>query len=139
MTFSTKTVAMSARLPVVVLAAALLHAAPALSDDTVESGAALYKEYCAKCHGADGGGEGELMEFRDAGLPDLRTLSVRNGEFPLERIVATIDGRAELDAHGDRFMPAWGEIFRFDEERGDALAHARILNLVLYLKRIQQE
>ena len=34
-------------------------------------------------------------------------------------------------------MPAWGEVFRFDEHDGDALAHARILNLVWYLNTIQ--
>ena len=121
------------------LALATALPSPAAAADRVESGAQLYVEYCARCHGADGAGEGELVEFREAGLPDLRTLALRHGGFPLERVMATIDGRAELDAHGERFMPAWGEIFRFDEDRGDALAHARILNLIVYLQRIQKE
>lgn len=130
---------MFAGLPAVALVAVLVSLAAVPAADRLETGAELYAEYCAKCHGADGGGEGELVEFRDAGLPDLRTLTLRNGGFPLERVIATIDGRADLDAHGERFMPAWGEVFRFDEERGDAVAHARILNLVLHLRGIQKK
>ena len=131
---------MLSRMIPMALAGAVLLPGTIQAADKLETGAELYTEYCAKCHGADGGGEGEMVEFRDAGLPDLRTLSQRNGgAFPLDEVIEMIDGRAELDAHGERFMPAWGEIFRFDEEHGDAMAHARILNLVLYLKRIQEE
>ena len=105
----------------------------------LETGEELYKDYCVLCHGPDGAGDGQYMEFENIDLPDLRTLKQRNGgEFPLERVIETIDGRRELNAHGDRFMPAWGEIFRFDEENGDAVAHGRILNLLLYLSDIQE-
>lgn len=130
---------MFAGLPAVVLVAVLITLAAAPAADRLETGAELYTEYCARCHGSDGSGKGELVEFRDGDLPDLRTMARRNNGFPLDRVIATIDGRAELDAHGERFMPAWGEVFRFDEEGGDALAHARILNLVVYLQGIQKK
>ncbi len=106
----------------------------------VEPGADLFAENCAQCHGKDGRGDGDAVEFRNVDIPDLRTLTKRNGgSFPLRDVVRKIDGRAELETHGERFMPAWGEAFSFDEERGSALAHARILNLVLYLEGLQED
>ena len=106
----------------------------------VEPGADLFAQHCAQCHGVDARGDGDAVEFKNVDIPDLRTIKKRNdGNFPLAEIIRTIDGRAELESHGGRFMPAWGEVFSFDEDRGDALAHARILNLVLYLDGIQED
>lgn len=107
---------------------------------TLEPGAVLFLDYCAQCHGEDARGGGPLVEDRLEPLPDLRTLSKRSGDaFPFERIVDTVIGGVEIDMHGERFMPAWGEVFRFKEENGDALTHARILNLVWYLNKIQDD
>ena len=106
----------------------------------LETGAELYEEYCAQCHGPDGSGKGEAMEFSHAEPPDLRTLSKRNGgAFPFEAIIETVDGRLDLEVHGGRFMPVWGEVFSFDEQDGDTVAHARILNLVWHLYRMQEQ
>lgn len=114
--------------------------APAATAEGLETGGELFAEYCVQCHGADGSGEGEGVEFSDVAPGDLRTLAARNGgAFPLDRVVDTIDGRARLEMHNRDGMPAWGEVFRFDEENGEALAHARILNLVMYLYAMQQE
>lgn len=104
----------------------------------LETGRTLFLDYCAQCHGEDGRGEGPLVEFKDDRPQDLRKLSARNdGHFPFALVVETIDGRVELNAHGERFMPAWGDVFKFEEDGGAALAHARILNLVWYLNEIQ--
>lgn len=113
---------------------------PALAvGQALESGAILYQDYCAQCHGQDGRGGGPLVSDRPQ-LPDLRTLSKRNGgAFPFQRIVETVDGGVDIEMHGERFMPNWGEIFRFKEENGDALTHARILNLVWFLNKIQDD
>ena len=117
----------------------LLGAAAAQATD-LETGAELYSEYCAQCHGPDGRGGGEAVEFTDTDPANLRTLARRNGgNFPFERIIETVDGRLDLEMHGGRYMPVWGEVFAFDEESGDALAHARILNLVWFLYRMQDE
>ncbi len=107
---------------------------------SLESGAALFQDYCVQCHGEDGRGGGPLVEGRPDPLPDLRTLSRRSGDaFPFERIVDTVRGGVDVDMHGERFMPAWGQVFQFKEENGDALTHARILNLVWYLNKIQDD
>ena len=121
-------------------AVAIFPASVLSAELKVEPGADLFKQHCAQCHGADGRGDGEAVEFKNIDIPDLTTITKRNeGNFPLADIVRTIDGRAELERHGGGFMPAWGEVFSFDEDRGDALAHARILNLVLYLNSIQED
>ena len=122
------------------LAAALALAGAGAGAAELETGAELFAEYCAQCHGVDGSGEGEGVEFTDKAPGDLRMLAALNaGAFPLARVVDMIDGRERLEMHEQNGMPAWGEVFRFDEEAGDALAHARILNLVLFLYAIQEE
>jgi len=46
-------------------------------------------------------------------LPDLTTIAKRNrGAYPLDEVMATIDGRRIVRAHGDRDMPVWGERFQ---------------------------
>jgi len=123
-----------------VLALTVGTAPAGAADGEVESGAALFKQHCAKCHGDDARGLGVEAEFTPVPVPNLRTLSQRNGgAFPFVRVVETVDGRIDLDVHGGRVMPIWGEVFKFDEAGGDALAHARILNLVWYLSTIQEE
>ena len=62
-----------------------------------------------------------------------------DGTFPFERLVETVSGSIDVEMHGERLMPAWGQIFSFKEDQGDALAHARILNLVWYLNQIQED
>ena len=120
----------------IVLGLALLPSA--LTAQTLEPGAVLFQDYCAQCHGEDGRGGGPLVQLRPGPLPDLRTLSQRNGgAFPFERIVETVSGEAVIDMHGERYMPPWGQIFQFKEDSGDVMAHARILNLVWYLSTIQ--
>ena len=121
-------------------ALALLLGASAAQATDLETGPELYAEYCAQCHGPDGRGGGEAVEFSDADPANLRTLAKRNGgAFPFERIIEAVDGRLDLEMHGARYMPVWGEVFAFDEESGDALAHARILNIVWFLYRMQDE
>ena len=126
-------------LPRTILSISAALAVTAAGAAELETGAALYAEHCVQCHGVDGSGEGEGVEFSVKAPGDLRMLAARNGgAFPLARVVEIIDGRARLEMHDRGDMPAWGEVFRFDEENGDALAHARILNLVLYLYAIQK-
>ena len=75
-------------------------------------GRELYVENCAGCHGLDGRGNGP----RAAGLTwpptDLTKLHERHGN-PLRRdeVAAWIDGRKDLEAHGAREMPVWGDLF----------------------------
>lgn len=52
-----------------------------------------------------------------AKVPALTTLANKNrGVDPLDDVMATIDGRRLVGAHGDRDMPVWGETFRSEAE-----------------------
>jgi mono/diheme cytochrome c family protein len=98
-------------------------------------GPALYKAYCAACHGPEAKGNGpsaSTLKFRPA---DLTRISARNGgTFPLMRIERIISGEEERRGHGA--MPAWGPIFS-EVGRDQDLGRVRVDNLARYLKEIQ--
>ncbi|MDJ0789916.1 MAG: cytochrome c [Myxococcota bacterium] len=124
------------------LTAALLSFACVDETQRAESGAALFAEYCASCHGTEGGGDGPEAERLDLELTDLRTLAERNGgTFDEAAVLASIDGRREVAAHGPREMPVWGKVLA-EEKRGEpmpvyqAMGEARAL--VDHLRSIQR-
>jgi mono/diheme cytochrome c family protein len=101
-------------------------------------GPALYKAYCAVCHGNDGKGAGPMAESLKVRPTDLTRISARNGgKFPLTRIEKIISGDELLAAgHGTREMPIWGPIFSqiaWDQDLG----RVRIDNLARYLREMQ--
>jgi len=84
-----------------------------------EQGKQLYMQYCGSCHGKDGRGSGSLSPYLKIAVPDLTVLKRNNkGIYPLDDVMATIDGRRTVRSHGDRDMPVWGEIFLKETERG---------------------
>jgi len=131
------------------MALAFLSSPAAATGVGVDAGAKQYAEHCAICHGAAAKGDGPLAELLIAPPPDLTGLSARNGgTFPEERVYRTIDGRADIRAHGTRAMPAWGSAFRAKAEEAadpstgpvnpENVVTARILSLVRYLESIQE-
>jgi len=109
-------------------------------------GKQLYLQYCGACHGPEAKGDGIVGTFMRLKPPDLTTLAARNGgEFPLEQVVKTIDGRDVPRAHGDPAMPVWGQIL--SEELGakgtkrhlpvERRVQGRILSIAAYLESIQ--
>ena len=84
-----------------------------------EQGKQLYMQYCGSCHGKDGRGNGSVSPYLKIAVPDLTMLKKDNkGIYPLDNVMATIDGRRTVQSHGDRDMPVWGEIFRKETESG---------------------
>jgi mono/diheme cytochrome c family protein len=103
------------------------------------SGDALFKTYCASCHGKAAKGDGPLAEslrFRPA---DLTLISKRNGgKFDADKVYRIIDGRDPVKGHGGTDMPVWGDAFkRSVEGYSEDAVKARIQALVEYLKSIQ--
>ena len=78
---------------------------------------------------------------------DLTRLASRHGgEYPLELVVRTIDGRQALRAHGEPTMPVLGEVL--SEELGskdkqrpaiERRVHERIFAIAEYLRTIQAQ
>jgi mono/diheme cytochrome c family protein len=76
------------------------------------SGRDLFVTYCASCHGVTGAGNGPAASAMRQRPPDLTGLAIANGGmFPAERVRRIIDGR-DVESHGDRDMPVWGDAFK---------------------------
>ena len=113
---------------------------PAEATHLIDSiqGPALYKAYCAACHGTDGKGGGPVAKSLKAAPPDLTRIAMRNGgKFPLQRVQKIIAGETQSDTvHGTREMPVWGPIFSqvaWDQDLG----RVRIDNLARYVEGMQ--
>lgn len=127
--------------------AAFVAATPALAQE-LTVGQYEYTNSCAYCHGASGRGDGPLVSFLTAKLPDLTQLQKSNGGvFPVARVYEVIDGSNAIAVHGTREMPAWG--LRYAKDAPEALgyydgpgdremfARARVLALVEYISTLQ--
>ena len=100
-------------------------------------GPALYKTYCAACHGPEAKGNGPVASTLKIPPADLTRISARNGgTFPLMRIRRVISGEEERRGHGA--MPAWGPVFS-EIGRDQDLGRVRIDNLARYLRDQQSK
>ena len=101
-------------------------------------GPALFRAYCAVCHGSDGRGGGPMATSLKTAPSDLTRIAQRNrGVYPKALVERIISGEELLPSgHGTRSMPVWGPIFSqvaWDQDLG----RLRIHNLAAYLERIQ--
>jgi mono/diheme cytochrome c family protein len=101
-------------------------------------GPALYRAYCASCHGMDAKGGGPMAKSLKVAPADLTHIAARNGgAFPLARVSRIISGEEQLPSgHGTSEMPVWGPIFSRVESDQD-LGRVRIDNLARYLRDLQ--
>lgn len=103
-------------------------------------GAQLFATHCASCHGAQAEGDGPVAAVMQVAVPNLRTLSQRNGgEFPADSVAQYIDGRDVPLSHGDRYMPVWGDIFKSSVEppATEESVKQRIHAVVEFLRGLQ--
>ena len=111
----------------------------AQEDEIAASGKFQYQSHCAVCHGVNGAGDGRMAGELLTTPADLTQLAKRNGgRFPFWEVYGVIDGRNEVKAHGPRTMPIWSDWF-FNAEGSELLATARVLELVYYLKSLQEK
>lgn len=102
------------------------------------SGARLYKQYCAVCHGMDLSGHGPLATELKTPPPDLTTLAQRHdGKFPDSYVEEVLRSGVKTPAHGDSDMPIWGPLFASIRGTDSALVNIRIANLAAYIKSMQ--
>src|SRR5689334_9399834 len=94
------------------------------------AGQDLFREYCAVCHGSDAKGTGPAAAALKIKPADLTQINQKSGgKYPEVRIQRVITGDDEVQAHGSRDMPVWGQIFRHMSSNTD-LGSVRIYNLV---------
>jgi mono/diheme cytochrome c family protein len=100
-------------------------------------GGTTYVRYCVSCHGPKGKGDGPLAKDLRVSVPDLTTLTARNGgKFPYDRVVRIITKGNEVRGHGSDDMPAWGTAFRRTEGT-EAPVDEAIRKLAHYLWSLQ--
>ena len=88
---------------------------------SASSGADMYKEYCAACHGPNGKGDGPAASAFKTPPADLTTLAKRRGGNYPDTYVATIlqNGVQESKAHGSKDMPVWGPLYSLCSTNSD--------------------
>jgi mono/diheme cytochrome c family protein len=120
------------------LTSPIVVAAQRGSNTPDDTGARLYRTYCATCHGTGGRGDGPMADQLRTAPADLTGFAARNGGvFPSERLRAIIDGRG-IRAHGIEDMPVWGDAFRSAPEGLSAReALMRIDAIVSFLRSMQ--
>ena len=114
-------------------------------EDPVINGAHTFKLKCASCHGEDAKGKDNTDIDLDVKPPDLTRVAKRNnGQFPVSRIYAIVDGREVVQQHGSRVMPVWGDLFLSEtiwegcSQVEEQLVRGRIMELILYLDSVQE-
>lgn len=114
-----------------------LKSIQAATPSTPPSGAELYKQNCAVCHGDDlKGGSPAPYPYRMP--PDLTTLARRHGgEFPDAYVSQVLRVGVIMPAHGPAEMPVWGTAFRAGERLDEAQITLRVTELVTYVKSLQ--
>ena len=107
-----------------------------------DQGRAYYLRYCGSCHGLEAKGDGTVSRSLKIKPADLTQLKKKNkGVFPLEKVIATIDGRARIGAHGESKMPVWGEIFEKEasgQKEPATTSTERVKAIAEYLSAIQR-
>jgi mono/diheme cytochrome c family protein len=116
-----------------------------------EIGKYEYFNSCASCHGPAGKGDGPVATALKRTPADLTKLSEANkGVFPFARTYEVIDGRFEVETHGKRDMPVWGEVYKptwgsaqsaippfVSRELAESIVRGRILALIEYISTLQ--
>lgn len=107
-------------------------------------GEAIYRFYCATCHGVSAEGNGPMSPSLVVQPVDLTQLSAGNGGvFPVTRVVMRIDGRDPLVAHGSA-MPVYGDFFEGTDvatkaETGQPIMTSQpVVDLLAFLDGLQK-
>jgi mono/diheme cytochrome c family protein len=100
---------------------------------------AMFREYCAPCHGTTAKGNGPAAAALKTVPADLTRISARNGgKFPDAKVRRYIEGLDEISAHGSRDMPVWGKVLR-GMPGGDSAVRLRVEGLTRYLESLQEK
>lgn len=124
-------------------ALAAMSVAGAASAQDAATGQAIFMRHCATCHGIAGEGNGPMAPALIIQPTDLTALSSNNGgRFPYARVIARIDGRDPLVAHGSP-MPVYGDFFDGanatikDEASRPILTSVPVVDLIAWLETLQ--
>jgi mono/diheme cytochrome c family protein len=110
------------------------------SQNPILQGEESFVTYCASCHGIGGRGDGPVAEALKSPPPDLTQLRGKyGGVFEVDSVYAYIDGSRDVQAHGTREMPVWGNIWVDERRTTMEDVDLRMRELVEYLRTLQVE
>ena len=103
------------------------------------SGAQMFKDYCASCHGPDGRGNGPAAVFLKTPPPDLRMMAQSNaGKYPAGQVKAMLRFGPGSHARGALDMPTWGQLFH-STDVNERVTDLRVYNLTKFIGSIQEK
>jgi mono/diheme cytochrome c family protein len=101
------------------------------------SGKAMFKAYCAPCHGESGKGDGPAASALKVPPADLTVLGKNNGgKFPADKVASILRGQG-VPAHGSHEMPVWGPVFWSMSHGHETEVQQRVANLIHYIESLQ--
>ncbi|WP_425041152.1 c-type cytochrome [Primorskyibacter sp. S187A] len=107
-------------------------------------GQALYREYCAACHGETGAGDGPLARGLNPAPRNLTLISVRHdNSFPRAKVLSTLDGYTRVQSENTA-MPEFGDLLGGESVPVDVGSDQpspvprRLAALMFYLETLQQ-
>jgi len=110
-----------------------------VSSTPADSGVAMFKAYCATCHGLDAKGTGPAAQALKTPPADLTLLKQKNGgKFPSAKVINILEGADQISAHGSTEMPLWGPVFHSLTPGNDAVVKLRIANVTKYIESLQK-
>ncbi|MFY0691091.1 MAG: c-type cytochrome [Paracoccaceae bacterium] len=108
------------------------------------AGGEIFGTYCAACHGMEALGDGPMSPVLTLQPPGLTKLQAEfDGTFPRGLVIARIDGRDPLVAHGSP-MPVYGDFFEgkgvtIRGEDGIMIMTSQpIVDLIAWLESVQE-
>jgi mono/diheme cytochrome c family protein len=102
------------------------------------SGADLYKQLCAGCHGADAKGVGPTSPYCPVPPTDLTLLTKKNyGAFPEQKVTQILRYGTEKPNQSTTYMPVWKPLLSTIHGGSSELTEKRITSLTEYLVSIQ--
>jgi mono/diheme cytochrome c family protein len=121
-------------------AVAIASTAAQTRDDRPDynSGAYLYRAFCASCHGDSGAGDGPVADLGPRPTDLTRLSAAKGGVFPRKDVRAVLDGARPIAAHGAPAMPKWREVLRRVERADERTIDARLDALVSHLESLQK-
>jgi mono/diheme cytochrome c family protein len=102
----------------------------------VVSGADLYKQLCAGCHGDDGRGVGRTSRYCAVPPTDLTRLTRENrGTFPEKKVTQILRYGTEkpTQTQSTTYMPVWKPLLATVHGESPELTEQRITSLTDYL------
>jgi mono/diheme cytochrome c family protein len=104
----------------------------------LNSGAHLYQEFCASCHGESGAGDGPLAATLAKPATNLAMLTQRNsGTFPSADVFAVVEATRPIPSHSGPAMPNWRDVFSRLEGGNAREVRKRLEALVAHVETLQ--